>query len=159
MSDVRRAVCLLAHGGPEAVAVQSIAAPPPRRSDETIVRMRAGGLNRVDLYMRESGANITHRLPMNMGLDGADVVEAPADGPRFKAGDPVIVYPLRACGACEFCRRGDGPLCVLASYMGEHEDGLLSEQDRVPEANLLVKPICLSRARRRSASLGSRLGA
>ena len=139
MSPGMRAVRLLAHGGNEGVEIAELPGPTPR-AGETVVRMCAGGLNRVDLYMRDSGAGITHSLPMILGLDGAGVVEQAAEGSRFRAGDPVVVYPLKTCGRCEFCRRGDDPLCMSASYMGEHEDGLLAEYVCVPDGNLFAKP-------------------
>ena len=102
--------------------------------------MRGGGLNRVDHYMRESGAGITHQLPMILGLDGAGIVEEAAEGSRFKEGDSVVVYPLRNCGRCEFCLRGEEVLCASASYMGEHEDGVLADHVSVSDASLFAKP-------------------
>lgn len=136
---MNRAATLMAHGGNEGIVIRE-AGEPVRKPGETLVRMRAGGLNRVDLYMRDSGAGITHKLPMILGLDGAGVVAEPGEGSRFKAGDPVVVHPLQACGACEFCRRGDEVLCVSVKFMGEHEDGVLADYVSVPDANLFAKP-------------------
>ena len=134
-----RAVCLTDHGGNECVVVRETP-KPARRPGETLVRMLAGGLNRVDLYMRESGAGITHALPMILGIDGVGIVEEPAEGSRFSAGDAVIVYPAKSCGRCEFCRRGDEVLCTSVSYMGEHEDGVLADYVSAPDVNLFPKP-------------------
>ena len=61
-----RAAYITGHGSNEVVQVGEW--PIPRRSrGEVLVRVHAAGLNRVDLYMRESGAGITHRLPQNNG--------------------------------------------------------------------------------------------
>ena len=70
-----KAVYLTGHGGNEVVAVGE--RPLPERvAGQVLVRMHAATLNRVDLYMRDSGAGITHSLPQTMGLDGAGVIEA-----------------------------------------------------------------------------------
>ena len=62
------------HGGNEVLRLDEMPIPA-RKSGEVRVRMIAGGLNRVDLYMRNSGAGITHRLTIILELDGAGVIE------------------------------------------------------------------------------------
>lgn len=69
-----RAALITGHGGNEVVAVADRPIPP-RAPGEVPVRVMAATLNRVDLYMRDSGAGITHRLPQIRGLDGAGLVE------------------------------------------------------------------------------------
>ena len=70
-----KAAFITAHGGNEVVRVRAHHLPE-RTPGEVRVRMRAATLNQVDLYMRNSGAGITHRLPQIMGLDGAGTIEA-----------------------------------------------------------------------------------
>lgn len=113
---------------------------PARARGEVLLRMRGGGLNQVDLYMRNSGAGITHSLPLVMGLDGAgDVVDAD-DEARFSKGQSVVVHPGIGCGRCEFCRRGEHILCTSMKFMGEHVDGTLAEYVCVPEENVFPAP-------------------
>ena len=101
------------------------------------VRLRAASVNRVDLYMRDSGAGITHSLPQTMGVDGVgDVIEAPA-GSGFAAGDRVILYPYDFCGTCRHCLAGDQPLCGRAQIFGEHRDGSFAEEIVVPVSSLV----------------------
>jgi NADPH:quinone reductase-like Zn-dependent oxidoreductase len=83
------------HGGNEVLRLDEIPTPE-RKPGEALIRMVAGGLNRVDLYMRNSGVGITHRLPIILGLDGAGVIEEADEDAPFRAGDPVVVYP----GSC-----------------------------------------------------------
>jgi NADPH:quinone reductase-like Zn-dependent oxidoreductase len=109
--ETMRAAFLTGHGGNEVLQLGE-RPKPVRGPGEVLVRMCAGGLNRVDLYMRNSGAGITHDLPMIVGLDGSGVVEEEDDGSRFHAGDPVLTYPARTCGRCEFCQRGEDMLWV-----------------------------------------------
>jgi NADPH:quinone reductase-like Zn-dependent oxidoreductase len=118
-----RAGYLTGHGGNEVVAVGE-RPRPVRRAGEVLVRLHAATVNRVDLYMRDSGAGITHTLPMVMGLDGAGVVEEiDADERTLQAGQRVLLHPGIACGRCEFCLRGDDTLCTSMRLLGEHRDG------------------------------------
>jgi NADPH:quinone reductase-like Zn-dependent oxidoreductase len=148
----RQAVVLTGHGGNEVVELQT-RTRPQRQPGEVLVRMQAATLNRVDLYMRDSGAGITHQLPQVMGLDGAGVVEA-LDGQetRLRLGQAVVVYPGLTCGHCEFCQRGDEVLCTSMRLLGEHRDGTFSQYLSVPAANLLPMPEHLNFAQ--AAALG-----
>jgi NADPH:quinone reductase-like Zn-dependent oxidoreductase len=83
--------------------------------------MKAATVNRVDLYMRDSGAGISHSLPQVMGVDGAGVIEEADSGALI--GRRVTLYPGVVCGQCEFCKRGDPVLCAKMSLLGEHRDG------------------------------------
>lgn len=110
-----------------------------------LVRMQAATLNRVDLYMRNSGAGITHTLPQVMGLDGAGVVaEVDAQETRLHVGQSVCIHPALMCGRCEFCRRGQGVLCTHIRYLGEHCDGTFTQWLNVPVQNLFAMPAGLT---------------
>jgi NADPH:quinone reductase-like Zn-dependent oxidoreductase len=120
---------------------------------EVRVRMRAATLNQVDLYMRNSGAGITHRLPQIMGLDGAGTIEACDEGdPLLRPGQEVVIHPGVACGRCAFCQRGDGVLCTRIQYLGEHRDGTFAEAIQVPATQVFPKPAHLGWAE--AAALG-----
>lgn len=147
-----QAVTLTGHGGNEVVTV----GPRPwplRQRGEVRVRMMAGSVNRVDLYMRDSGAGITHRLPQVMGVDGAGIVDEVDDGETLlKVGDRVVLYPGVTCGRCEFCLRGDAVLCTRMQLLGEHRDGTWAQAVCVPAANVLPMPAHLDFAE--AAALG-----
>lgn len=120
-----KAAFITAHGGNEVVRVRAHHLPE-RTPGEVRVRMRAATLNQVDLYMRNSGAGITHRLPQIMGLDGAGTIEAcDASDPLLHTGQAVVIHPGIACGRCEFCQHGDSALCARIQFLGEHRDGTL----------------------------------
>ncbi len=127
------------HGGNEVVRLDELPLPERRRG-ELRLRMIAGGLNRVDLYMRDSGQGVTHRLPIILGLDGAGIVEEADSGSAFRAGDPVVVYPARSCGTCEFCRQGEEILCLSARVLGEQIDGVFAGFVCTPEDGVFRKP-------------------
>ncbi len=135
-----KSVQITGHGGNEVVEVRE-GEPPRRRPGEVLVRIRAGTLNQVDLYMRNSGAGITHELPLVMGLDAAGVVEeVDAEEARLSVGQKVVIHPGVSCGRCEFCRRGDDVLCTRMKLLGEHIDGTFAEWISVPTQNVFPMP-------------------
>jgi NADPH:quinone reductase-like Zn-dependent oxidoreductase len=135
-----KAAYLTGHGGNEVVAVGE-RPRPLRRPGEVLVRLRAATVNRVDLYMRDSGAGITHTLPMIMGLDGAGVIEElDADERTLQAGQRVVLHPGIACGRCEFCLRGDDVLCTSMRVLGEHRDGSFAQYVSLPARNVFALP-------------------
>jgi NADPH:quinone reductase-like Zn-dependent oxidoreductase len=118
-----------------------------------LVRIHAATLNRVDLYMRDSGAGITHQLPQIMGIDGAGVVdEVDADETLLEPGQRVVLHPAISCGRCEYCLRGDDVLCTSVRYLGEHRDGTLAEYVSVPAKNVFPMPASMDFAQ--AAALG-----
>jgi NADPH:quinone reductase-like Zn-dependent oxidoreductase len=135
-----RAAFITGHGGNEAVEIGQ-RPDPIRAPGQVLVRMKAATLNRVDLYMRDSGQGITHQLPQIMGLDGAGVVEeVDPDEKAIKVGDRVVLHPGIVCGRCEFCQRGEQVLCTGIQYLGEHRDGTLTEFVSVPAENVFPIP-------------------
>lgn len=115
-------------------------AEPARPQGWVKVRMLAASVNRVDLYMRDSGAGITHELPLIMGVDGAgEVAEADA-GADVSPGDRVIIYPYEFCGGCRACLSGDQPLCHSARILGEHRHGTFAEFVSAPRRSVMKLP-------------------
>lgn len=147
-----KAAFFTGHGGNEVVQVGERPVPVRRRG-EVRVRLLAATVNRVDLYMRDSGAGITHQIPQILGLDGAGLVdEVDDDEPWLRPGQPVVLHPGVSCGRCEFCRRGEGVLCTRIAYLGEHRDGSFAESVTLPATNVFAKPEGLSFAE--AAALG-----
>ena len=135
-----KSVVITAHGGNEVVEVRE-GERPRRRPGEVLVRIHAGTLNQVDLYMRNSGAGITHELPLVMGLDGAGVVEeVDPDEERLAVGQKVVIHPGLSCGRCEFCLRGEDSLCTRMKLLGEHINGTFAEWISVPSRNVFPMP-------------------
>ena len=135
-----KAAYLTGHGGNEVVEVGERPVPP-RAAGEVRVRLHAATLNRVDLYMRDSGAGITHRIPQILGLDGAGVIdEVDAGDPLLRAGQRVLLHPGVSCGRCEFCLRGDDVLCTRYQLIGEHRDGTFAQYVTVPVRSVLPLP-------------------
>ena len=75
-----KAAFITGHGGNEVVQVGAYRLPE-RAPGEVRVRVQAATLNQVDLYMRSSGAGITHRLP-RFRHDAGMIVEHSRHGRR-----------------------------------------------------------------------------
>ncbi len=135
-----KAAFLTSHGSPESVSVGE-RPMPARAAGEVLVRMRASTVNRVDLYMRDSAAGITHTLPQIMGVDGAGVVEAVDEGEkRLAVGQAVVLHPGIGCQRCEFCLRGQDVLCTSYRILGEQRDGTWAEFVSLPARNVFAQP-------------------
>lgn len=139
-----KAAFLTAHGGNEVVSVGERPMPLRGRGD-VLVRLQAATVNRVDLYMRDSGAGITHSLPQILGLDGAGVVVEVDDvEPSLRVGQAVVLHPGIGCQRCEFCLRGQDVLCTRYRLLGEHRDGTWAQYVSVPARNAFPQPAGLS---------------
>ncbi|MCW8278457.1 zinc-binding dehydrogenase [Pseudomonas sp. PCH199] len=147
-----RAVLLRGRGGNDQVSL--VERPVPvRQPGEVLIRVVAASVNRVDLYMRDSGAGITHSLPQIMGVDGAGIVEeVDSQQTHLKVGDRVALHPATVCGLCEFCKKGEQILCTSIRFLGEHRDGTFCQFVAVPAANAFALPDSLGF--REGAALG-----
>ena len=99
---------------------------------ESVLRVIASSLNRVDLYMRDNGAGITHVLPQVMGVDAAGVVAEAEPGSGLRPGMKALIYSEAFCGKCRYCLAGDQPLCESVKIMGEHRHGGFAEYVAMP---------------------------
>ncbi|MFB9124445.1 NADPH:quinone reductase [Paraburkholderia dipogonis] len=140
------------HGGNEVVKVGE-SPMPIRKPGEVLVQLRAATLNRIDLYMRDSGAGITHSLPQILGLDGSGIVLEVDDSETVLSPQQrVVIHPGIACGRCEYCQRGESVLCASIQYIGEHRDGTFADYICLPAANVFPMPETLDFAQ--AAALG-----
>ena len=97
-----------------------------------MLRVVASSLNRVDLYMRDNGAGITHTLPQILGVEAAgEIVETEANS-GLRKGMKAILFSVAFCGRCRYCQAGDQPLCLSAKLMGEHRHGGFAEYVAMP---------------------------
>lgn len=82
-----KAIRITHHGGPEAMALVDVDAPPPGPG-EIRVRHEAIGVNFIDTYHRTGLYKIA--LPSGLGMEAAGVVDALGEGvTRFALGDRV----------------------------------------------------------------------
>ncbi|KAK7421374.1 hypothetical protein QQX98_002268 [Neonectria punicea] len=85
MSTMKAAV-INAPGGPEALRLETVPIPTPQRG-EVLIRVRAFGLNRSELFTRQ-GHSPGVRFPRILGIEASGTVAA-APGGEFREGDVV----------------------------------------------------------------------
>ena len=130
------------HGGAEVIEVGDAPDPVPR-AGEVVLRVRAAGLNHLDLWVRRGLPGLRLRMPHIGGSDMAgEIVDAGADVEGWALGDRVAVNPGVWCAGdeCEWCARGEHPLCRGYSVLGEHVAGGFAEYVAVPARNLVRLP-------------------
>lgn len=61
-------------------------------------------------------------------------------GISTESGQRFVVWPGKACGHCEACRRGTENLCREMQIIGFHKDGGFAEYVAAPESSLIPIP-------------------
>jgi NADPH:quinone reductase-like Zn-dependent oxidoreductase len=134
-----RAALFSEYGGPEVVRIEDVAAPEPGPG-EVRLRVAASALNHLDLWVRR-GLPVETVMPHIGGSDVAGVVDAVGVGVTgVEPGARVVVDPSLSCGRCEWCERGEAPLCREYRILGEHTQGGLAEYVVVPASNVYPVP-------------------
>ena len=137
-----RAALFHENGGPEVIRIEDVPVPEPGPG-EVRLRVEAAALNHLDLWVRR-GLPIETTMPHIGGSDIAGRIDAAgSDVTDVDRGARHVVDPSTGCGACEWCRRGEVPLCVRYRIIGEHTQGGFAEYVIVPAANLYAVPDAL----------------
>lgn len=132
------------HGGSDKILYGDYRDPVPGATD-VVVRVRACGLNQVDMLLLDGRFPPPEGLPHVNGCEVAGTIETVGAGVTGRApGQRVVVFPGFACVTCEYCLRGERTVCTRYGYLGAHRDGGYAERVRVPAANLLDLPAALS---------------
>src|SRR5712672_4261303 len=121
------------------IELADIPAPPPPQAGEVQVRVKAVGLNHLDLWGFRGMAFVKRKLPLVVGAEAAGEIAAVGAGvTAFNPGDPVVMYGALTCGTCKACREGRDNLCEnVKGIMGFHVDGFARELVNI-EARLVV---------------------
>lgn len=108
---------------------------------EVRVRVRACGLNRLDLWTEAGALPVPIALPRTPGSEIAGEIEAVAEGvAAWRPGDRVAVQSNLFCGDCEFCRSGEESLCLHGVLLGVMREGGFAERVVVPASALVPLP-------------------
>lgn len=132
------------HGGTDKILYDDYRDPVPDAT-EVVVRVRACGVNHVDLLLLDGRFPPPEGLPHVNGCEVTGTLEAVgAAVTGLEQGERVIVFPGFACGRCEFCLRGERTVCLRYGYLGAHRDGGYAELVKAPAANILPLPGAVS---------------
>jgi alcohol dehydrogenase len=121
-----RALTLVADRKLELVEVPP---PPAPGLGEVQIRVKAVGLNHIDVWGFRGMAFAKRKLPLVVGAEAAGEIAAIGENVTgFKPGDPVVMYGALTCGSCKACREGRDNLCEnVQGIMGFHVDGFARE--------------------------------
>jgi alcohol dehydrogenase len=132
-----RALTLVADRKLELADLPAPAQPAP---GEVQIRVRAVGLNHLDLWGYRGMAFAKRRFPLVVGAEAAGEIVAIGPGVTDLAvGDRVVMYGAITCGECKACREGRDNLCEnVKGIMGFHVDGFARELLNM-SARLVIK--------------------
>jgi NADPH:quinone reductase-like Zn-dependent oxidoreductase len=137
-----RALTISAHGDLGRLEVRDDLPVPELASDRDVrIRVHAGALNRLDLFVIGGLPGVNIKPPWIMGGDAAGVIDAVGSDVRdFAAGDHVVINPGISDRTCEYCLAGEQSLCVSFRLLGEHLPGTFAEYVVVPATNVRTIP-------------------
>jgi NADPH:quinone reductase-like Zn-dependent oxidoreductase len=131
-----RALRLLADRQVDLLAAEP---PPAPGADQVQLRVKAVGLNHIDVWGFRGMAFAKRQYPLTVGAEAAcEVVAVGPNVTNVRAGDHVVPYSALTCGVCPACQRGRDNLCEnVGGVRGFHIDGFAQELTNHP-ARLLV---------------------
>ena len=135
-----KAFQLVAHGAPGRFELRDVPDPAPGPG-EAVVRVRACGLNHLDLWAEQSGLPMPLELPLTPGGEVAGEVAEVGPGIHgWQIGDRVAVQSNITCGECEFCLRSEDAMCLKSQLLGVQRNGGFAEKVLVPARSLVALP-------------------
>src|SRR4030095_15237945 len=116
--------------------------PAPPGEGEVQIRIKAIGLNHLDVWGWRGMAFAKRKLPLVVGVEAAGEVAAVGAGvTNLKPGDKVVGYGGLTCGHCKACREGRDNLCEnVAGVMGFHVDGFARDLLNMPARQVIPVP-------------------
>ena len=118
---------------------------PNPKPNEVVLRVRACGLNRLDLWAEQGALPVPVQLPRTLGGEIAGEIESFGEGVTpWRRGDLVSVQSNLFCGECEFCLRGEESICLQSQLLGVDRDGGFAEKVVVPASALVRLPDSVS---------------
>jgi len=122
-----------------ALHVQDLPSPEAGPND-VVIRVRACGVNRLDIYSRTGRTKIAP-LPHISGSEVAGEIVAVGEAiSGLKVSQEVAVAPYLFCGQCEFCLAGEEVMCLKGDIVGLGNQGGFAEYVRVPASSIVAIP-------------------
>ena len=124
------------------IEILEVPEPPPPQAGEVQVRIKAVGLNHLDVWGWRGMAFAKRKLPLVVGVEAAGEIAAVGPGvTNVKVGDRVVGYGGLTCGVCKACREGRDNLCEnVAGVMGFHVDGFARDLLNLPARLVIAVP-------------------
>jgi NADPH:quinone reductase-like Zn-dependent oxidoreductase len=121
------------------VEAEALSTPGP---GEVQIRVRAVGLNHIDVWGFRGMAFAKRKLPLAVGAEASGEVTLVGEGATgFTPGQKVVMYGAQTCGHCRACREGRDNLCEnVGGIMGFHLDGFARETVNMPARLVIPVP-------------------
>jgi alcohol dehydrogenase len=134
-----RALTLL---GDRKLELIEVPEPPAPGADEVQVRIKAIGLNHLDVWGFRGMAFAKRKLPLVVGVEAAGEIAAVGSNVSDrKVGERVVMYGGLTCGTCKACRQGRDNLCEnVSGVMGFHADGFARDLLNMPARLVIPVP-------------------
>lgn len=107
---------------------------PCAGAGEIVVQVRASGICATDVKIL-GGTGTPAEFPAILGHEVAGTIVELGPGTEaagLHSGQRVTVYPIAACGECQYCRQGRNSLCLHEHGLGHGDDGGFAEYVRIP---------------------------
>jgi NADPH:quinone reductase-like Zn-dependent oxidoreductase len=138
-----KAITFNRHGDSDVLEYADVPTPRPG-AGEALVAVRAVSVNHgPDIETRRYGFAMGEQpMPHIGGVDPAgEIVQVGPGVSGFAIGDRVAVYPVIACGVCDFCTAGAGEnYCRNSLLFGVQTPGGRAEYATVPTTQLVRLP-------------------
>jgi NADPH:quinone reductase-like Zn-dependent oxidoreductase len=135
-----RAVRVHEFGGPEVLRLEDVEDPLPGPG-QAVVRVRACGLNHLDVDVRSGVSRFPVPLPYTPGYEAVGEIESMGPGVTgWSVGDRVLVFFCTTCGQCALCRSGRQPLCDDLAFVSIDSPGAFAEKVLCSSSQLLRLP-------------------
>lgn len=139
-----KAIVLHKTGGPGVLSYEDIETPKPGPG-EVLIRVRAAGVNHVDIDIRKGVSGMSLKLPHIPGVDAAGVVAEVGEGVSgWAEGDRVAPHFILHCGVCTNCVRGAENICLNFGVLGATTWGTYAQYVKVSQHHLVRIPKRLS---------------
>ncbi len=128
--------------GDRDLRIDTIDAPDAPAPGEVQIRVRAVGLNHIDVWGYRGMAFAKRKLPLAVGAEASGEIVATGEGVSgFTPGQKVVMYGAMTCGECPACREGRDNLCEnVGGIMGFHIDGFARETINMPARLVIPVP-------------------
>lgn len=139
-----KAVRFHEHGGPEKLVNEDVPDPKPA-AGEVLVRVKACGINYLDIDLRRGRPGMKMKLPHILGSDIAGEVAGLGEGVSgVTLRERVVLHPGVTDGRGLPCAAGEDNLCSTFKVLGAQLPGGYAEYVVAPAINMMPIPDTLT---------------
>jgi D-arabinose 1-dehydrogenase-like Zn-dependent alcohol dehydrogenase len=140
--NAMKAVVTQGHGSPDVLIFRDIEAPPAPKACQVLVRVRACGVCRRDILVRQGPHRRGLADPLVLGHEIAgEVMALGPDARGLTIGERVCSTQREyVCGCCSMCRTDRETLCPDLRFLGQEASGGYAEYVLVNDDNLVHLP-------------------